>query len=182
MSPLLQLALVFGRLGCLAFGGSTAILPELDRQIVEEHAWLTQRQFVDGFALGALSPGPALLMVMFVGYRVAGFPGAFVAIVALILPSAMLATLATAQWNALRRSGWLLSLQRGVGVVALGLTASGAYAISRLALTDVVSVSIAVGAFAILWFWRSNAAVIVPLGGAAGVLLYQLAAVVGHVR
>lgn len=174
MSVLLHLALVFARLGLVAFGGSTAILSEMEHVVVDQQGWLTQKEFVDGFALGALTPGPALLMVMFTGFRVAGFAGAFVAIIALILPSAILATLATAQWNALRRSGWVLSLQRGAGVVALGLTASGAFSISRLAVSDVITAAIAIAALAVLWWLKVNAALIIPAGGVVGALLYGL--------
>ena len=72
MSDLLLLFWVFFRLGLVAFGGSTGVLPELERQVVDEQAWLTRQEFVDSFALGQLTPGPALLMVMFAGFNVAG--------------------------------------------------------------------------------------------------------------
>ena len=72
MSDLLLLFFVFFRLGLLAIGGSTGVLPELERQIVGEYGWLTHQGFLDSFALGQLTPGPALLMVMFAGYNVAG--------------------------------------------------------------------------------------------------------------
>ena len=175
MNILVELALVFARLGFLAFGGSTAVLPELEHEIVNVRGWLTPKEFVDSFALAALTPGPALRMVMFAGYQVSGMVGAFVAYAALILPSAILATVATAQWNALRRSGWLRSVQQGVSVIALGFTASGAYSISRLALTDAFTIGIALAALCTLWFLRTNAALIVPAGGIAGIGLYSLA-------
>lgn len=61
MNVLIELAAVFLRLGLLAFGGSTAILPEMERQVVEQHAWLTRTQFLDGFAFGGsyAEPGAA---------------------------------------------------------------------------------------------------------------------------
>jgi len=91
VSDLLQLFWVFFRLGLLAFGGSNALLPELERQIVEEQGWLTHQGFVDSFALGQLTPGPALLMVMLAGYRVAGTAGAVVSMVAMLLRPAEMA-------------------------------------------------------------------------------------------
>jgi chromate transporter len=63
VSELLELALVFLRIGTLAFGGGSAILPELHREVVKAPGWLTEREFLDGFALGQLTPGPGRLRV-----------------------------------------------------------------------------------------------------------------------
>jgi chromate transporter len=70
---------------------------------VDEYGWLTHQGFVDSFALGQLTPGPALLMVMFAGYNVAGTAGAVVSLVAIFLPSALLTSALTANWERLRR-------------------------------------------------------------------------------
>jgi chromate transporter len=166
---LLTLALVFVRLGLLAFGGSTGLLPELEHQVVREHGWLTPREFSDSFALGQLTPGPALLMVMFAGFKVAGTAGAVVALVAIFLPSALMTCLVTANWAAMRRSPWLASGQRGLAAVAFGLTAAGAYTIVQVAVNDVVSWAVAVGAFVLLWRWRLPPALVILLGGVTAV-------------
>jgi chromate transporter len=168
-NDLLTLALVFLRLGLLAFGGSTGLLPELERQVVSEHGWLTPKEFSDSFALGQLTPGPALLMVMFAGFKVAGLAGAVVALVAIFLPSALMTCLVTARWESMRRSPWLAAAQRGLAGVAFGLTAAGAYTIVHVAVTDVVSATIAVGAFLVLWLCRFPPALVILLGGLAAV-------------
>jgi len=167
---LLLLFWVFFRLGLLAFGGSTGILPELERQIVGEYGWLTAQEFVDSFALSQLTPGPALLMVLFAGYSVAGTAGAIVSLVAMFLPSALMASLVTANWERIRQQPWLASVQRALAAVAFGLVAAGSYSIMRLAVTDTVSGAIAVGAALALWFWRPHPAQVILAGGAlAGV-------------
>ena len=175
MSDLLQVAVVFLQIGLVAFGGSTAILPELERRVVDEHGWLTRRELVDSFALGQLTPGPALLMVMFAGYRVAGLAGACVALVAIFLPSTLLSILA-ARWagGGLRDSPWLAALQRALAAVALGLLVAGAYTISRVAIVDLVSALVALGAFVLLWRWRLQPAVVILAGGLAAAL-FELA-------
>ena len=165
MSDLLLLFWVFFRLGLVAFGGSTGVLPELERQVVDEQAWLTRQEFVDSFALGQLTPGPALLMVMFAGFNVAGTAGAIVSLVAIFLPSALLTMVVTARWEHLRRNPWLASLQRALAAVAFGLTAAGAYSILRLAVTDGLSGVIAVGAGLLLWYWRPHPALVILGGG-----------------
>lgn len=165
MTDLLDIALVFLRIGFLAFGGGLAILPEMERQVVDEKQWLTHREFVDSFALGQLTPGPGMLMVMFAGFQVAGVAGALTSVVALFLPPALLTGLAAANWDRLRRSPWIDALQKGFAPIALGLIASGTYTLLRAAVTDLVSALLAVAAIVALWKWRLNPAlVILPAG------------------
>lgn len=166
MDDILLLFWVFFRLGLVAIGGSTGILPELERQTVTEYGWLTHQGFLDSFALGQLTPGPALLMVMFAGYNVAGTPGAIVSLVAIFLPSAVMTSLVTASWERLRRQVWLATIQRALAAFAFGLVAAGAYSIFKLAATDLVSGAIAVGAIVVLWFWRPHPALVILAGGA----------------
>lgn len=165
VSDLLLLFFVFFRLGLLAIGGSTGILPELERQLVGEYGWLTHQGFLDSFALGQLTPGPALLMVMFAGYNVAGMPGAIVSLVAIFLPSAIMTSVVTASWERLRRKAWLATVQRALAAFAFGLVAAGAYSILKLAATDLLSGAIAAGAMLVLWFWRPHPALVILGGG-----------------
>ena len=165
VDDLALLILVFLRLGLVAFGGSTGVLPELERQVVDEYHWLTRQEFVDSFALGQLTPGPALLMVMFAGFNVAGTAGAIVSLLAIFLPSALMTAAVTARWEWLRRRPWLASLQRALAALAFGLTAAGAYSILRLAVTDTVSGVIAAGAGLVLWYWRPHPALVILAGG-----------------
>jgi chromate transporter len=171
MSDLLHLAVVFLKIGLLAFGGSTGVLPELQRQVVQEQGWLTSQEFADSFALGQLTPGPALLMVMFAGFKIAGTPGAIVSMVAIFLPSAIMTSLVTGSWERLRRWPWLASVQRALAALALGLTAAGAYSIVRVTVTDVVSVVVAVLAFVLLWRWRFPPALVILAGGLVALLI-----------
>ncbi len=122
--------------------------------------------FVESFALGQLTPGPALLMVMFAGYNVAGTAGAVVPQVAIFLPSALLTSAVTAKWELVRRQPWLASLQRPPAAVAFGLVAAGAYSILRLAVTDPVTAAIAAPAAILLWCWRPHPALVMLAGRA----------------
>jgi chromate transporter len=175
VSDLLLIAAVFFKIGLLAFGGSTGIMPELERQVVQERGWLTRQEFADSFALGQLTPGPALVMVMLPGYRLAGVPGALVALLSIFLPSAIMASLVTARWEALRGARWFPSIQRGLGAVALGLVLAGAYTIVRVTVVDVVSALIAVTAFVVLWRWQLHPALVILAGGVAAVVIQAVA-------
>ena len=76
MSPLAELAAVFARVSLFAFGGGLGILPEMERQTVTLHSWVTHREFVDAWALSQVTPGPGMLMVRVIGFRAAGLGGA----------------------------------------------------------------------------------------------------------
>lgn len=87
---LAQLALLLARIDLMAFGGGFASVPLLFHEIVETRAWLDAPAFLDGIALGQLTPGPIVITATFVGYLLHGFFGAFIATVAMFLPSLLL--------------------------------------------------------------------------------------------
>ena len=80
MTPVLvSIALIFGELSLLAFGGGNSILPEMQRRVVEVHHWMSAEEFSALFALAQAAPGPNLMVVPLVGWTVAGWPGLAVA-------------------------------------------------------------------------------------------------------
>jgi chromate transporter len=74
-------------IGSLAFGSAFAAIPLMQHQAVDAHHWLTTKQFLDGIALGQITPGPILITATFVGYRAASIAGALFATVAIFIPS-----------------------------------------------------------------------------------------------
>ena len=89
-SDLAQLALLMARIDLVAFGGGFASVPLLFHEIVESRAWLDAPTLLDGIALGQLTPGPIVITATFVGYLLHGLFGAFIATVAMFLPSLLL--------------------------------------------------------------------------------------------
>lgn len=85
-STLLALGLFFLKTGALVFGSGLAIVPFLRDGVVDQHHWLTQGQFLDAVAMGLITPGPVVITAGFIGYLVAGLPGAIVATVAIFTP------------------------------------------------------------------------------------------------
>lgn len=102
MLTLATLAWTFFRLSFLCLGGGIGAIPEMQRQVVGIQGWLTARQFVDGYALSQVTPGPAMLVTVFIGYRVSGLPGALVAMAAMFLPTALLTWFVAHRWERLR--------------------------------------------------------------------------------
>jgi chromate transporter len=88
---LAQIARVFAVLSLVSIGGANAVLPEIRRQVVEVHGWMTDAGFANVFAIAHAAPGPNIIMVSLIGWQIAGLPGLLVATVAIMAPSCCLA-------------------------------------------------------------------------------------------
>src|SRR5438876_9952173 len=97
MSDLLLMTWTFLWLSLLCVGGGLGVIPEMQRQVVANHQWVTAREFVDGYTLAQLTPGPTMLVVAFVGYRAHGLLGALLATVAMFLPTSLIVVLVAEQ-------------------------------------------------------------------------------------
>src|SRR4029079_15923472 len=83
---LLELFWVCFKAGAFVFGTGLAIIPLLEADIVRGHHWLTHSEFMDGLAIGQVTPGPVVIAVTFLGYRIAGLNGALIATFGIFLP------------------------------------------------------------------------------------------------
>jgi chromate transporter len=165
MSKLLNLAWVFALLSILAVGGGTAVLPEMQRMTVHHYHWITDRQFRDIYGLGQVAPGPNMLMVLVIGYRLAGAAGAMVVAAAFFIPDCVLTFFANRLWNRFSTSPWRIAVQRGLAPISIGLMLSGTYAIARLSLINAVAFAIAAITFAVLTWRHVNPLILISLGG-----------------
>lgn len=168
MSALLDLAIVYVRLSLVAFGGGLGILPEMERLVVATHGWLTHREFVDAWALSQVTPGPGMLMVVVVGFRAAGLPGAVVAPLAMFGPAALLAALACDRWTRWAAGPVLAVLRGTLAPVALGLLLAGCLTLGRLSIDGPATAIVAAIALVLCGFTRLSPAVVVGLGAAVG--------------
>jgi len=148
---LAQLALDFSILSLMAVGGAVTVLPEMHRSIVEVHGWMSGTQFADLFALAQASPGPNILVVSLVGWKVAGLAGALVATAAMCVPSCVLTFAISGIWQRFRGARWLTALQDGLVPVTVGLIIAGGYLITLSADHSIAAFAItAVTALAVL--------------------------------
>ena len=108
----------------LAVGGAVAVAPEIHRYVVEQRGWIDETQFSAAIALALASPGPNLLFVPVIGYAVAGFAGAAVALLGMLIPSTTLALAAT-RWGSKRReSRGVRAFVAGMAPITIGLVLS----------------------------------------------------------
>lgn len=121
-----QLFYEFFILACVAFGGATALLPEMHRVVVEQHHWLNDATFTHLYAIAQAAPGPNVLVVTLIGWEVAGLPGALAATLAMCLPMSLLIYLLIDRWQGLAGQRWQQAISLGVAPLAVGLIFSGA--------------------------------------------------------
>jgi len=131
IATLLQLALLFGGLSLLAFGGGTSVLPDMQRVTVSTYHWLTGAQFLDFFAISRAAPGPGSLIVVLIGQKAAGVVGALVAFLAMFGPSSTLLYVAALIWHHAANTAWRALLERALAPVAIGLTLASGLALIR---------------------------------------------------
>jgi len=131
MQLLIQLALLFGGLSLLAFGGGTAVIPDMQRAAVDTHHWLTAQEFLAFFAISRAAPGPGSLIVVLIGQKVAGAAGAVVAGLAMFGPSCLLVYAAAHAWHRTTGAAWRLHVERALAPMAIGLTFASAIALMR---------------------------------------------------
>lgn len=127
---LLQLGLYFALLSLLTFGGLSAVIPEMQRYIVGVKGWVTPTEFMHLFAVAQAAPGPNVLIVSLIGYRVAGIAGSLVALLGLCLPAAALTWVVSALWERGRDSLWGNVIRRTLAPVVVGLIFAAGYVIA----------------------------------------------------
>jgi chromate transporter len=167
MYKLWSLTWVFALLSVVAVGGGTAVLPEMEQLVVHQFHWMGDQQFRDIYGLGQVAPGPNMLMVMVIGYRLAGAAGAAVVAFAFFLPDCILTFFANRLWSRFSESRWRVAVQRGLAPIAIGLMLSGTYAIGRLSISNLMGFAIAAVTCGILFWRRVNPLWLISAGGLA---------------
>ena len=128
---LVQIASLFAVLSLLAFGGGNGVLPDMQRAAVDQHHWMTAREFLDMFAISRAAPGPGSLIVVLIGQKAAGLAGAAVAFVAMFGPSCLVAHLLARVWHLAARSDWRPVVEQALAPIAVGLTFASGLALMR---------------------------------------------------
>lgn len=165
MSTLGQLAAVYAQLSLLAFGGANAVIPEMQRQVVDVHHWMTATEFAALYALAQAAPGPNMMVVSLVGWRVAGFWGALVTTGAVAAPSSILTLLVSGAWYRFKDAPWRKAVQAGLQPVTAGLIMASAALLIKSTTVDWAAAVVTVVTAGLFLFTKLHPMLI--LGGAA---------------
>ncbi len=127
---LVELALYFALLSCIAFGGLPAVVPEMQRIVVDAKGWATADDFIHLFAIAQAAPGPNILFSSLVGWKVAGLAGAIVALAAICGPAAVISWWVSDLWVRYKDAAWRIALQRAIAPLVVALVFSGGFVIA----------------------------------------------------
>lgn len=174
--PLLsQTGVFFAKAGAFVFGSGLAIVPFLYGGVVTEHHWLNEKQFVDAVAVAMITPGPVVIIVGFIGYLVAGFPGACMAALATFLPCYLFTIIPAPYFKKYGKLPAIVAFVDGVTAAAAGAIAGSVIVIAKRSIVDVPTAVMALLTIGILWKYKKlQEPVVVASAALIGLVLYPL--------
>jgi chromate transporter len=172
LSPgLWDIGLFFLKVGAFTFGGGLTILAFMQDQVVNHLHWLTPQQFLDGLALGQLTPGPILMLAAFVGYAVGAIRGAVTAAAAVYLPSFILMLLTVPVMERIKRLAWMKAALQGISPAIIGITAVAVIQMLPYAIPDLITGLLAMGTAVAMGLWCLSPLPLMMGGAAIGLVL-----------
>lgn len=175
LTLLTQIGLFFAKAGAFVFGSGLAIVPFLYGGVVTEHHWLNDKQFVDAVAVAMITPGPVVITVGFIGYLVAGLPGASVAALATFLPCYLFTIIPAPYFKKYGKLPGIVAFVDGITAAAVGAITGSVIVIAQRSIIDIPTALLAVGTMVLLWkFKKLQEPVVVITAAAIGLLLYPL--------
>ena len=155
-SVLAELARTFALMSLVSIGGINALLPEIHRQVVDSHGWMTDAAFSNAFAIANASPGPNVILISLIGWQVAGLPGLLVATLAIMIPSCTLAFAVSRGITRFSRSPIVALLRDALVPVALGLMLASGVSMMRTVDKDVLTVAISLATAVFVYATKRN--------------------------
>ncbi len=169
---LFDLAALMLKVDALAFGGGFASVPVMLHSVAEVNGWMTTRAFMDGIAMGQVTPGPIVITATFVGYHVAGVLGAFVATVSVFFPSFVILVLVVPRFDRLKQNPHFQCAIRGILASFVGLLLAVTVKLAIAAPWSPVSAIIGGAAFVALMLGVSVPWVMIPCAVLSAFLLH----------
>ncbi len=178
---LLQLLWSFTKVGIFGFGGGPSMIPLIQEEVVELQKWLTKDEFLDAFAFGSTLPGPiATKMAGYVGFKVAGWPGATVSVIGVAVPTVLAMIALGSLYLRFRDTPWMEAFLKGVRPVVIALLALVVWEFAPRAfgtppqwLTNWGLWLLAAGSFVAAVRFGVHPAALIVMGGALGLVFYR---------
>lgn len=170
-----QIACFFAKAGAFVFGSGLAIVPFLHGGVVKEFGWLNEKQFVDAVAVAMITPGPVVITVGFIGYLVAGFPGACVAALATFLPCYLFTVALAPSFKKIAKNASIKAFVEGITASVIGALVGSVIIIGLRSIVDIPTAIIAIAAvLALLYIKKMQEPYIIGFAAIIGLLIKTL--------
>jgi len=171
-SKLWQIGWFFTKAGAFVFGSGLAIVPFLYGGVVKEYQWLNEQQFLDAVAVAMITPGPVVITVGFIGYLIAGVPGACVAALATFVPCYLFTVIPAPYFKKYGKHPAIKAFVDGVTAAAIGAIAGAVLVLGKRTLNDIPTVIIALTTIGLLIkFKKFQEPIIIIISATIGILL-----------
>lgn len=175
MGTLGKIAIFFTKAGAFVFGSGLAIVPFLHGGVVTENHWLTEQQFVDAVAIAMITPGPVVITVGFIGYLVAGFPGACVAALATFLPCYLFTIIPAPYFKKIAGNKSIKAFVDGITAAVIGALVGAVIVIATRSILDITTALIAfTSVLALVYIRKIQEPYIILIAAVVGVILKQI--------
>lgn len=172
MKELVNLFMAFARIGAFTFGGGYAMLPMLQKEIVEKNHWATEDEIMDYYAIGQCTPGIiAVNTATFVGYKNKGIPGAIAATLGMIAPSIVIITIIAAFLQNFADLAIVKHAFNGIRACVCVLILNAVSKLAQKSVVDKICLAICIAVLVLSIFTPLSPALIVILAGFAGLIV-----------
>ena len=171
LKQFLELYLAFVKIGAFTFGGGLAMMPIMQRELIEKRGWVTEEELIDYFAIGQSTPGIiAVNVATFVGYRQAGILGGIIATLGIISPSIIIITILAGTINSISEYPKVQAALKGINVAVAALLTTVIIKFAKKTIKNVWNVLFMLVAFALIFFLKVPSFIIILAAIAIGCL------------
>ena len=175
MDILLKLLFTFFKIGLFSFGGGYALIPFMQREIIEKHQWLSSSEFVDIIGISQMTPGPVSVnSATFVGYKVGGVVGSILATLGITVISFILVSIASKAIDKFKESKYLKAALLGMRPVLIALIINAFISLAKDAYVDVKSIIVTLIVGGCLFSKKIHPIVIIVLAGLLGIIFWGI--------
>lgn len=171
-NSLANLFITFSGMSLMLFGGGYVFIPLIQEIVVNQYQWITQTDFVNGIAIGQVTPGPIMITSAFIGYKVQGILGALVATIGMFFPSALLMVICSNFLDKIKSSIIIQAALKGIRPAVVGMIFVAGIVFAQTAQIHWASLVIFGMSIFSLWKLKLEVVFIIPIAGILGLLLY----------
>ena len=175
MDTLLKLLFTFFKIGLFSFGGGYAMIPFMQREIIEKHQWLSSSEFVDIIGISQMTPGPVSVnSATFVGYKVSGIVGSIFATLGITVISFILVSIASKTMDKFKESKYLKAALLGMRPVLIALIINAFISLAKDAYVDMKSIIVTLIVGGCLFSKKIHPILIIVIAGLLGIIFWGI--------